>query len=462
MERIRGQIDLTAVVGQEVAVGITIVTRGDEALAGAAADAGVGERGAWLAATAAVRRDRRSVDLAAVGELAVAVRERRAAGRAALALPAARGAIRHRRTYDVTPAAAVDAVERGLAAIGVGAHSRAIAVAWVAVVGADGALTAGRPGPEHPGVARIYDLVMTHLLDADDFFIHRVQQHCAERGLNFFLIEPLWAEAFLQNLQAGKVWPRVLLNMHSEHHQPEDIFHRLINLAAAKNTRVIDPPDRAQAAFDKSRLHPHLVGAGIPVPWTLVVPRESPEGWKLSAEEQSELGQPFVIKPAMGYGRKGLVLDATSEADLERSIAAWPDNNHLFQRRIVPRERDGAPVYFRVYYVFGSVWLSWWNCYTDHYRMVTDAERSELQLDRLEEIIRQIATLTGMTFFSSEIAQAEDGEFVVIDYVNDQCHLLSQSAHPQLGVPDELISAIAKKIVEAVQTAIRQPATTSP
>ena len=198
------------------------------------------------------------------------------------------------------------------------------------------------------------------------------------------------------------------------------------------------------------------------MPWTLVVPRKRPEGWKLSAEEHSALGQPFIIKPAMGYGRKGLVLDATSEADLERSIAAWPDNHYLFQRRIVPRERDGSPVYFRVYYVFGSVWLSWWNCFNDQYRMVTDAERSELQLDRLEEIIRQIATLTGMTFFSTEIAQAEDGEFVVIDYVNDQCHLLSQSANPQLGVPDELISAIAKKIVEAVQAAIRQPSTVSP
>jgi hypothetical protein len=26
---------------------------------------------------------------------------------------------------------------------------------------------------------------MTHKLDADDFFIQRIQQHCAERGLNF-------------------------------------------------------------------------------------------------------------------------------------------------------------------------------------------------------------------------------------------------------------------------------------
>lgn len=299
---------------------------------------------------------------------------------------------------------------------------------------------------------------MTHKLDTDDYFIHHIQRLCAEARLNFFLIEPAWADLFYEHLEQGRIWPRVLLNMHSEHHQPDDIFHRLINLAASRNTQVIDPPDRARESFDKARLHPRLVGAGIHVPWTAIVPRERPEDWSLSAEEREALGTPFVIKPAMGYGRKGLVMDATSENDIERSIAAWPDATYLFQSRIVPRQHAGEPVYFRVYFVFGSVWLSWWNCFTDQYRLVTDAERRDLGLDPLEEIIRSIASLTGMNFFSSEIAQTEDGEFVVIDYVNDQCHLLSQTAHPQIGVPDALITAIAGRLIEAVQDAIRHPA----
>lgn len=310
-------------------------------------------------------------------------------------------------------------------------------------------------------VTRIYDLAMTHKLDTDDYFIHTIQRLCAEARLNFFLIEPAWVELFFEYLQQGKVWTRVLLNMHSEHHEPDDIYHRLVKLAAERNTQVIDPPDRAQAAFDKSRLHPRLVDAGIDVPWTLIMSSERPDDWHFSKEERAALGTPFVIKPAMGYGRKGLVMDATSETDLTRSESAWPDRNYLLQRRIVPRERAGAPVYFRVYFVFGSVWLSWWNCYTDQYRLVTEAERAELGLDQLEAIARKIAAITGMTFFSTEIAQTEDGKFVVIDYVNDQCHLLSQSAHPQLGVPDELVAAIARRIVEAVQSAIGQPSAAS-
>jgi hypothetical protein len=298
---------------------------------------------------------------------------------------------------------------------------------------------------------------MTHKLDADDFFIHRVQQHCAEAQLNFFLVEPTWVEHFFEKVNRGEVWPRALLNMHSEHHQPTDIFHRVVRLATERQSFVIDPPDRALAAFDKARLHPRLVEAGIPVPPTVIVPRERVESFQLSEEQRTLLGTPFVIKPALGYGRRGVVMDATSEKDLLRSAAAWPDGDYLLQRRIVARTVKEAPAYFRVYFVFGTVWSSWWNCFSDRYRLTTEAEIAAIGLQRLEETVRQIAKLTGMSFFSSEMAQVETGEFVVIDYLNDQCHMLSQSSNPQIGVPNELVAAIARRLVEAVAQRIARP-----
>jgi hypothetical protein len=307
-------------------------------------------------------------------------------------------------------------------------------------------------------VVRDYDLVMTHKLDADDFFIHCVQRHCAEVGLNFFLIEPLWVEAFHIYLLLGLVRPRVLLNMHSEHHQPEEIYHRLVRLAADRGSKVIDPPEVALAAFDKSRVHSRLVEAGLRAPFTVIVPGEKVAGFKLSESDRATLGRPFVIKPSMGYGRRGVILDATSEGDLARSATSWPDRHYLLQQRIVPRQVNGWPAYFRVYYVFGSVWCSWWNCYTDNYRLVTPQETNDLSLKPLEDIIRRVAALTAMSFFSSEIAQTESGDFVLIDYVNDQCHMLSQSADPRIGVPDALVAAIAQRLVEAVRQHIRPQA----
>jgi len=297
---------------------------------------------------------------------------------------------------------------------------------------------------------------MTHKLDADDFFIHSIQRHCAEAGLNFFLIEPLWVEMFYSQLLRGAVWPRALLNMHSEHHQPQEVFHQLVRLAAEKGTKVIDPPDVALAAFDKSRVHARLVEAGLRVPFTVIVPGNQVAAFRLGDRERAALGTPFVIKPALGYGRRGVVTNATSEHDLAKSAAAWPDGHYLLQRRIVPRQVNGWPMYFRVYFVFGTVWHSWWNCFTDNYRLVTPQEMADLALPPLEDIIRRIAALTGMNFFSSEVAQTEAGEFVVIDYVNDQCHMLSQSANPKIGVPDALVAAIARRLVEAVRGMVRK------
>jgi hypothetical protein len=193
------------------------------------------------------------------------------------------------------------------------------------------------------------------------------------------------------------------------------------------------------------------VEAGIRVPYSVVVPAGDAERVRLNDATRAALGTPFVIKPALGYGRRGLVLDAVSEKDIARSVAAWGTGDSLLQRRVVPRMIEGRPAYFRVFYVFGSVWCSWWNCYNDHYRLATQEEIATLKLAPLEQIIRRIAALTGMSFFSSEIAQTEEGEFFVIDYVNDQCHMLSQSANPQNGVPDELVAAIARRLVDAAR-----------
>jgi len=306
-------------------------------------------------------------------------------------------------------------------------------------------------------VARVYDVVMTHLLDTDEFFIHRVQQRCAERALSFFLIEPVWLEAFHQALQADRIWARVLLNLHSEHHLPEEPFHRLVRLAQERRVQVVDPLEVARPAFDKAGLHPRLVEAGVVVPATIIVAREAGRDWKLDEEQRALLGSPFVIKPAMGYGRRGVILDALDEGDLERSAAAWPDAHYLLQRREQVADLDGQPAYFRVFHVFGSIWSCWWNCHTDGYRQVTPDEERRHGLGVLGDVVRRVAGLTRMRFFSSEIAMTEPGRFVLIDYVNDQCHMLSQGADPRMGVPNAVVAAIAERLVDSAMDLISRP-----
>ena len=291
---------------------------------------------------------------------------------------------------------------------------------------------------------------MTHRLDSDDFFIQRIQGLCAQQGLNFFLIEPLWVQSFHQALEQGTVWARWLLNLHSEHHDPSEIYHRLVLLADARGVRVIDPPDRALAAFNKAKAHGQLSAAGLNLPPTVIVPRQALATFRFTAEQRELLGNPFVVKPSMGYGRKGVILDAQSESDLLRSEVAWPDEHYLVQRRLMPRRIGAEPAYFRVYHVFGKLWCCWWNPFTDRFRQVSDVERETLGLEALDVIALKIASVTGMQFFSTEILQTDDGTFTVIDYMNDQCHLLTQSASPSNGVPDAVVAGIAESLVAVV------------
>ncbi len=297
---------------------------------------------------------------------------------------------------------------------------------------------------------RKYDLVMTHGLDTDGAFLHRVQERCAAAGLDFFLIEPLWAEAFLKALDAGTVLPRTLINLHSEHHDPQDVFSRLVDRAEALGVRMIDPPSVARACFDKAAMHHRLIAAGIHVPPTILLPAEAAARWTPTREESSLLGSPFVVKPSLGYGRRGVVLDAMDVEDVARSMAAWPDRCLLLQRRIIPRMLGDQPAYFRVYYIFGRIWCCWWNCFNDLYREVTPEELVTLRLSPLREITLEIARLTGMGMFSTEITLSDAGRFVVIDYVNDQIHMLTQSSNPAIGVPDAVVLGIADALVDVV------------
>ena len=81
-------------------------------------------------------------------------------------------------------------------------------------------------------------------------------------------------------------------------------------------------------------------------------------------------------------------------------------------------------------------------------------ELENYQLAPLREIVSRIAAVSGMKFFSTEVAQTATGEFVAIDYVNDQCHMVTKSSNPKIGVPDELVAAIARRLVEGAHELI--------
>jgi len=64
-------------------------------------------------------------------------------------------------------------------------------------------------------------------------------------------------------------------------------------------------------------------------------------------------------------------------------------------------------------------------------------------------ITKQIAMLTGLDFFSTEIVIPENKKFIVIDYVNDQCDMRIKSKHFD-GVPDTIVQNIIDSMLKTM------------
>jgi hypothetical protein len=70
-------------------------------------------------------------------------------------------------------------------------------------------------------------------------------------------------------------------------------------------------------------------------------------------------------------------------------------------------------------------------------------------LHSLYEVALRIAQVCRLHLFSTEIALAPDGRFLVVDYVNDPVDLRLQSKAVD-GVPDVFVESIAARLVRLV------------
>jgi hypothetical protein len=60
-------------------------------------------------------------------------------------------------------------------------------------------------------------------------------------------------------------------------------------------------------------------------------------------------------------------------------------------------------------------------------------------------IVRTIARVSRLRFFSTEVARDAAGRLLVVDYVNENCDMRLRSAHAD-GVPDAVVARIADRI----------------
>ena len=305
---------------------------------------------------------------------------------------------------------------------------------------------------------RWYDLALAFWTEQDDLLVRELREECARRGADFFLVEPLWIDGFLQAYQAGRLGVGLLVDLASEPMEHGDAYLRLALTARERGARVINDTGQAARFSDKGVAHEALRAAGLPVPYGVAVSLAQAAARNLSAEERERLGVPFYVKPSHGFACRGVLSDGREMADIRRSHAIFPDTHYLLQRRVEIAEIAGRPAYWRVFHVLGEVHLCWWHPVTRHYSLVTAWQVGEYRLQELLELGRRLAVVTGLDLFSVEVARTPGGEFLLVDYVNDQIDLRSQSyAHD--GIPDELVRHVACRLAAAAERELaRRPA----
>ena len=297
-----------------------------------------------------------------------------------------------------------------------------------------------------------YDVALAWNSGSKENFVKWLKKECALRGLKFLLITDKNAESVVGDLEKEKLKIKFLLDNEANYENKDNVFARLCYAVKDTEGHVVCDPDDARQAANKAVTHYDLVKAKIPVPYTIVVRNWEPDDFSLTKDELKRLGTPLIIKPASGFGQKGVIKNASgSITEIAQARHFNRGDDFLLQERIEPALLGDKQAWFRVYFLFGEIIPCWWSTDTGIYSHITLREMYNFRLLSLARISSEIARITNMEFFSSEIAITGKGKkrrFVAIDYVNDQPELCVRSEKGGEGPVSEVVQHIAERTVE--------------
>jgi hypothetical protein len=289
--------------------------------------------------------------------------------------------------------------------------------------------------------------------DYDSDFIDLLQASISGNGLISKVVKLDNLNRSIQEIRAGKLNVMALIDRASDT-SPD--FVRLQSLLHEKGIPIVDPIEQIRWVSDKATLHLEFLTAGIPTPYTIILPPfEEKDTPALHVDDLAHLGRPFVIKPANTTGGGiGVVNGAESLQEILHARTEFQSDKYLIQEKITPVEKEGFRFWFRSFFAGGQIFTTWWHDETHQYSLVDINSIDRFGLTAIPKLMKKIASISMLSFFSSEIANCTDGRWVVVDYVNESCDMRLQSKHWD-GVPDVLVQQIAEALVKAVLNTIQ-------
>lgn len=291
-----------------------------------------------------------------------------------------------------------------------------------------------------------YDLCLAWNWEHDAAFVARLAQQMAQERLQLLTVTEQNLPSVLERLSRREIEFRSFWDRAADTDQLFSALHAFIKDSACQ---WFNPADRARWAWNKATMHLELITAGIVTPYTILL-----DPYNLRADlpplDLTLLGRDFVIKPAHGGGGEGVVHSANGLESVQAARRMHPHDYYLLQARIEPVWFGEQPAWFRAIVAFDECLITWWNPWTHLYRQLAAGEEKLVDWEQLQSIMRVVKRVCNLDIFSSEIALTADGQYVVVDYINDPIDLRLQSLTPD-GVPDKIVDSVIAALLRQLK-----------
>ncbi|MEW6652452.1 MAG: hypothetical protein AB1394_03180 [Bacteroidota bacterium] len=295
-----------------------------------------------------------------------------------------------------------------------------------------------------------FDLAVAYTWEYDEEFVNQIEKIFQEEGYKTFLIKPSNYEEVIALLLSRKLLFTSLLDRASD---DDPSFMPIAQILQRRKCYVINPYQRVNEFIDKALMHKKLQQKRFRLPKTFILPAFDHDfRLQIKPKDLDFLKRPFIIKPSyFSGGGQGVVVNAETLDEIRKERIKSPSEKYLIQEIIHPKIMQGRRAWFRVFWAFDQAIPAWWDDQTHIYFPVTKKELQKYNLSALKKITSRIAKLTGLDYFSTEIALTKEHTFFVIDYVNDQCDMRLKSNHPD-GVPDELVTRFIQRMLVKISS----------
>ena len=282
-----------------------------------------------------------------------------------------------------------------------------------------------------------FDLAIAYKWKYDVNFVKLIEEIFQKDKLRTFIIGLHNRDEIYYRVSINQLQFNFFLDRASDE---DETFVPLANLIKSKRTRIINDYEKVESSVDKATIQPLLEKNNIKIPRTEIIEQYG----KIKIPNYlrkiiRSFKKPFVIKPSYySGGGDGVVVDGKSFDDVQRERMGNGDDRYLIQEFITPKLINGKRAWFRPLYAFGKVIILMWDDKTHIYDQITKEDEKLFDKKKLINTTKRLAKISGLDYFSTEIAIDKSDEYYVIDYINDQCDMRMKSEHLD-GVPDESV-----------------------